>query len=1555
MSGFFNAKARANALPRDPGQWYGEGDPYERRPSAFRCPRAVAILSQVNETCCMTSATTPKSDLTRSGTRRRGDDYQDVVALDTLVDWLEHSDRYRWVRVEADDFGSLDDVTAELSDGTLFVRQVKFSTHPENQEDRLTWDALLHQEAGQRGPKPSLLKKWASSLAKLTSAGQTVDAALISNRQASEDLRRSLNHHGTVDFDALTPEVRQQIGRQLGDEAKARAFFGEFKLELNRPNLTEFEAGVRRRFFRLGGTEQGWQNLKDEVGAWVCFRERPNPGGTVTLPDVKRAAQWYQLQSLPQRYEISPDYVLPSAAFHEDLIARLVDGSRGVTVLYASPGSGKSSYVSNLFEDLKAHEVPVVRHHYFLSLTDEFLALRIDHRRAAQSLMHDLLRDHAEALGGAAHRNPYPDPVELRMWLEACGAHYAAGSQQLILILDGLDHVWRERRSVDELDRLLSMLLPLPSGVCMLVAMQPVDDTMLPAGLLRAAPRDTWLELPLLGPAETKDWLSPHLADFAGFEDSAIGRARAVRVGNTLYSRSRGHPLHLRYTLRAVQERGLALDEDVLQRLPECPHGAIADYYAELWRLVPEEARQILHLFAATHFPWPRDGITACLDPEFRAAARIFEALKQVEHLLRYTDLGLRPFHGSLLAFVSLLPEHDSWAPNLKQKALHWLRGSAPEYWKWAYTWRLAADLGDEKPLLDGPDRAWAVDAISKFRPAAEVQDVLVRALACTAQRHDFPRAIQLGLLQGYYADAIQPHQTALGPMLFVRLLITDEPTLRHWLRTRVDELTDEQIHLLAESEVGRDNTSQTHRYLDILDARLREDGERRKSQVAGHGVYRLAPLLAVAALRGGLSAASVVRYAAATREQGYSARIVSIFAEQLAANHDFSRLRALLDPVPPDTDGQDSITLTSRERGAAISQLALLALQEQTNCDDVALVEPASALLQIYAAIRKTPAFQPTDVTFPATTVLSVKEYELYQCGQEMDALLTDAFFAFLANHLWERGNLNRQWLAGLGGSPWPFEFMGHLDDVARDLAASLRAGRPLRLGEFHAWVCKFPPPEFRGNLNREEFQYGQAAVRSVMAISLDLIIPLSAGAGVPILTKEDMEAVSTSAYFFRDSWIRRYVASRRTWLTDDALDWLLRQGEHEMESSVGQFPERAERYAELAALAALHGWGARAESLLTQAAENLLAHGFHKDMLLSHVLDAISAYQRERPVAERHAGDHAAHWVRRLAPPIAHITEFTDGDHTRHLPGSLANTIAEVASELLPAYYQWLAGEEKYYNAQEAFEVFVRTADLADPVVQAIVQTATDDASLRALAERSRSGDQRAAEALTALLAVMGQSVIVQKPPEPRSAEPDHLLEQSKLPPVDEYSPERLSDFLAALNSATYWRQRDAVATWANYWAAHGQGREAYSALMDASDRGHISSAWDTIYQLATQYGGRESAYVFLVQAYREANLWSRFWASDEQASKYWEAVKTHYPTHWARFLADTILENTASGGPALGHDAFKRLVLYCLMMGQRSLASQLVETMVNGSLELVSPLQLAIPGWAADEQSS
>lgn len=62
---------------------------------------------------------------------RAGFDYQDIVALDLVVEMMTHPDRYQWIQVERDDAGCLDNVTALKGNGEFVYRQLKFAVDPD--------------------------------------------------------------------------------------------------------------------------------------------------------------------------------------------------------------------------------------------------------------------------------------------------------------------------------------------------------------------------------------------------------------------------------------------------------------------------------------------------------------------------------------------------------------------------------------------------------------------------------------------------------------------------------------------------------------------------------------------------------------------------------------------------------------------------------------------------------------------------------------------------------------------------------------------------------------------------------------------------------------------------------------------------------------------------------------------------------------------------------------------------------------------------------------------------------------------------------------------------------------------------------------------------------------------------------------------------------------------------------------------------------------------------------------------------------------------------------
>jgi hypothetical protein len=255
-----------------------------------------------------------------------------VVAIDLMLRWLSSNGLFRGIKVEADDALHLDDLTALRADGTRLYRQVKYSTDPTNPDDRWDWDDLVAQGQAGGGKKRSLslLEKWAKSVEALDRERATIDSAVVSNRGARGNLAASLGAGGAVDYARVDPETRAKIAANLGGEERTRRFFAHFRFELESPGLEELEDSCRRRFDRLGGTEQGWASLKEAIGVWVCRRDEPRRGGRIHLADIRRAAGWYDLRSIPQGFDVPDAYVAPPKEFRTHLSDQILRGDPGL-------------------------------------------------------------------------------------------------------------------------------------------------------------------------------------------------------------------------------------------------------------------------------------------------------------------------------------------------------------------------------------------------------------------------------------------------------------------------------------------------------------------------------------------------------------------------------------------------------------------------------------------------------------------------------------------------------------------------------------------------------------------------------------------------------------------------------------------------------------------------------------------------------------------------------------------------------------------------------------------------------------------------------------------------------------------------------------------------------------------------------------------------------------------------------------------------------------------------------------------------------------------------
>ena len=111
---------------------------------------------------------------------------------------------------------------------------------------------------------------------------------------------------------------------------------------------------------------------------------------------------------------------------------------------------------------------------------------------------------------------------------------------------------------------------------------------------------------------------------------------------------------------------GMARRDDVLECDP-CPSGDIRKYYSTLWSRLSFSGKDALHLATAAEFIWPTNGLGECTN------VPASDIRKEIGFLFYNSEVGIAPFHGSLLAFVSELQEHDDRVVALLPRVAQWL------------------------------------------------------------------------------------------------------------------------------------------------------------------------------------------------------------------------------------------------------------------------------------------------------------------------------------------------------------------------------------------------------------------------------------------------------------------------------------------------------------------------------------------------------------------------------------------------------------------------------------------------------------------------------------------------------------------------------------------------------------------------------------------------------------------------------------------------------------------------------------------------------------------
>ena len=1398
---------------------------------------------------------------------------------------------------------------AARGDGSYEVIQVKFTT--DTDRHFLDWGWLLEKKPN----GTSRLLKWADSLDSVANLGSIHSAKLKTNRRPDTEFQKSLID-GKVDISRIDETRRMQIENELGGPETASDFFASFRFSHSEPLIDQLENQLRDLIVPSDTDNGGWLLLCDKVRRWATRKQAPEPDGKIRHQHLVQIITKKRAKPISQDFRIPDVYCQPSTEFHDAFLRRVETSKNTVSVLWGTPGRGKSTYLSFFVGELHRREVPSVRHHYFLSL-DDTSGNRLSFFEITTSLIHQMETLCPEAVVGLDKQS---DP--LRKWLEACGDYFKEQGRPFIVVIDGLDHVWRECGDIAQIQQLFGELLPASPNVHLVVGTQKVSQDRLPSRLIRHAEDSDWIEIPPMDLQAVHQWVvGQREAGRLRLPDNGFGRepgSMMDAISEAFFEISQGHPLHLIYSFEALVGRGTELTPEEIRLLPDCPEGDINKYYGVLWSRLSSDAKRILHLIAGSDFHWPPCGIMQCGG-----------SIDEVAYLLEHRRSGLIPFHGSMLAYVRELSGHEENFRSLLPEVIEWLEDEAPEYLRWGWLWLMKARRGDYEDILNGTTREWVVESLADGWPEEQIIEILEGAERKSFLDMDYAKTIGLCHLKFRVINCLESRYQTERDSEFL------ECALRSFGNTqRICALADgmaflKDKHVLAlarsatdeMSDIRYECTSELWRRINLwIDLQNRPTSE---------FIDLTRYFFAACSLESEIDIESLLEF---VEEFYYPKEVFNFLVKSLSREKRVNELVSIASAknLKPEKArpllllAQDAMVCAATAEGADI---ALLYVPDQM---------PASPLLACWMHYHQVPTS--VSVGVPEVPDDIVRKHYSYERNEDLERFFCDFFFYALANRL-IRGNKDSSLQPApgenAGSSGWIYKPLKLLDEIARNISeGGTRASFSVPYRAFRA-LEPVPRKDF---LPAADFRQYQAFRHALCEIAVNLHCLNRPVGKTPVVESRELAVARESAHWDDGIWISFQVERNLRVLEPEEAERTLRLAVDKQDSSITPFNDRTDTWIELAQFALLYDLQ-DARQIVRRAADCMVGYGWRKDYWLAEVLYMAGA------VHEAGAKD-GRFWLEKLIPIVEQVREFTDGYDTDYgyFQSSLVDAMAKVCPEKLPELYSHCITNNEHDYAAKILSAYCGMADFTDAAGMALARAFIERREITDLRSLAEDGDEVAELLGNEQVRFLGGLLPERKLPE---NDYEDLAWGGTPPDVDGIRPSQFRVLIEKISddSLGYNHQEETLKRWLIHWKEKRKGMEAVNSIrsyFEEEENPHTAaeSLLDKVFQVSLALEGKTKAYEWLVRAHIHRHGWSNWYASEKEILHRLGLAAEHYPEMWADFIRDTSEPapywQRRGRGLVIG---VEYLVRFLLMVGQEERAADFVDACVRLVVEEVS----------------
>ena len=1263
----------------------------------------------------------------------------------------------------------------------------------------------------------------------------------------------------------------------------------------------------------------GWHAFRFCVEQWSTRKRRPEPDGRIRHFHLREAFSVERSKPLPQNFVIPSNYSVPNKTFDKYFIEK-ISTSNGVSVLWGAPGCGKSTFLSHCVNEIDQDLAVCIRHHYFLSLDDRSEG-RFHYHAIRQSFEHQIL----DALPGFS-----VNQQGLGELLEKAARQLRGEGRRLVVIIDGLDHVWREHRDREDMEALFDALLPVPENLELVVGTQKIANEFLPTKLLTTIPVEEWTELPLMSLDAVYRWLA--FQDSAGrLELEILGRGvreEAFRdVADAFHKVSHGLPLHLIYSFENILLVGKPISESSVSSLPECPDGDIRNYYSSLWERLKPKAKVVLHVLAGLQFGPPPFAMYDC----FGRNDETLEAFSEINHLLDRRETEVRPFHGSLFAFLREERTHTETFATHAGDVLAWLETNAPKYWRWAWLWITSAQLGDVSALLAMPTREWAIQSLINGFPIEQISTILDQAETAAFEAFDLPRFHALRSLSTRVRNGPK-YQTHEWPLFQeVAVTLTSDPYAQALLRSKLHQLP---IDLLPFVVRNSHSSLQKH----TLEEAIADINQRMSSSNTAYptGIeqdHDAAHAIVAVAAHGGSDHRDRIEQFAKRDQDGNSLIASYARASMIAGN--FENVL--------EVGKRWSGPLLDRD---VLAALCMEGLTPNSTLGLQALSHPAIRSLALLTGGACSESVAEHDLS----PLFAQREHHEPDLVYDLADALYDAFFNTLVASLSGDQSQYRVNIPTNVETTWLATAVRALENIPRVIAKEwMTSGHWPCLADLYK-SFHLPPDTSERYKGSQQFIGVQIAIRTIAVDLCTIAIALNPG---HLITANDMTSVEASPYWSYEAWLEIFTSRRLNLHEPRAALIVVQRIGHAFDETISEFCERSNTAIKLALFACDHELSAIARKELKRAIGCLLGYGFRKDPYALEILDSLEFLLV--------SGDPEAKQILlSLAGEFECICDYTDGDETDYFRKSYYGLLAEYFPHRVASCYANLIRNEEWSYCEALAKAVARTKWVDTIPGQALLNTYISPSEIRALEKSTSPQIMRTLNAVrnkTGRIVSLSDQDAREAEEHNRSGTPTPCPDNMSAPDPDPkaYPPGQFVEFMNAVRKIQDYGRADGLAgKWLQLWDRDGQAQEALADLEELCSTSGSALGWrgtlDDAFSVALRSQGRSRAFPWIVRAHVDGAGWSRWMGGEKEVRRRLRMVASHYPNRWKEFITETSRPEFAGdagrNGLVIG---LSRLVFFLMQVGEPELARSYTLQMVDTFRQELSEQPIELPDWA------